>query len=110
MQFARFGGNPRRNGKSVNAGKLFRSRREVGILHVARITENRREQRRRIGQCLCVGRDIELVEKVRKATVERITVDHELRNFGQCFRSHTLPSSNKPSTRYCVFTGMRLAG
>ena len=41
---------------------------------------------------------------------EGIAASRQFCNFHQCFRSHILPSSNKPSTRYCVFTGMRLAG
>ena len=110
LQFARGLGSPKRNGKFPGAGKLLGGRRQISILHPARLAKNRGEQCRLRRERRFIWRGIKFVEKICQTTVERIAINRELRDLCQCFRPHILPSSNRPSTRYCVFTGMRLAG
>ena len=94
----------------MGAGKFFGGCGKVGVLHATGFAEAWGEQDWGIRQCCRIGRGVKLIEKIREAAVKGIAAHRQLRNFSQCFRSHILPSSNKPSTRYCVFTGMRLAG
>ena len=91
-------------------GQLFRSGGEVGILHRAEFAELRREQHGRGAERNGVWRGVEFVEKVRQAAVKRIALDGKRGDFSQGLWPPIFPSSNNPSTRYCVSTGMRLAG
>src|SRR5439155_1242446 len=105
MQLALIGSSPLGNGKLIRTRQFFCSRRQISILHLTAFAQGRREQWWRVGERFCVWRGIKFVEKIREATVKGIAVQRELRDCRQSFRSHILPSSNRPSTRYCVFTG-----
>ena len=98
------------NRQVVGAAEFLGSCGEVGVLNVAVPAEVRRHQRWIFGQGIGIRRRIKAVEKICQAAFEGIAVQCEKRDFRKRFRSHNLPSSKRPSTRYCVFTGMRLTG
>src|SRR6185503_16528638 len=76
--------------------------------HIAQLRQCVREpnrlRRKRRGR----GFGIKTVQKISDAKVEGLTLRGEFRDFRQGFRNHTLPSSNKPSTRYWAFTNLVL--
>lgn len=71
------------------ARQLFGCGREVGILDATDVIKTRRQARWLFGEGACRGHGVKRIEKVRQATVKRVT-----------FETLTFPSSNKPSMRY----------
>lgn len=110
MQLARLRRRPFWHWKLIDARQFFCGGRQIGVLHPSGIIQSRREQDRRFGERRSVGRGVKRVEKICERAVEGIATRRKLCDFREAFRSYILPSSNNPSTRYCVFTGIRLAG
>src|SRR6266567_6932383 len=101
MQGALVAGGPSRHGEIETPGEFFGGGGKIGIPHLTRFTKLRSKKCWRVAQCGGVRRSVELVEEVGQTSIEGVAFCGEDGDLSEGLWSHTLPSSNSPSMRYC---------
>jgi len=110
MQSTIFRQSPRWTREIQPPGQFFRRCGQIGVPNGTRHRVRRCQQRWCLQQRGRARRRVERIQKIGETPVKGVPCGRPCRHLRQTVRSHSFPSSKRPSTRYWVRIGMRFSG